>query len=178
LRIAAISGFFAHKSEDSERLIKKSIEIAQTPAQRVQGYIYLGVIATENGDFTQSKQHFEQALLTTSGIKEPQQRIYFAAVTNGYYARLQALMGNHKKAITLYTLAIEQANRAGIKQKLALSQLNQGLAEAYLAQGDKVQSAQTAKIATKLAKEALKLCETNNTALSFAVNRRAALRCD
>jgi hypothetical protein len=181
LRILAISEFFAYKSSESEKLLDLSIKIAQDKLptdQTAQSYIYLGVIATENSNFARAKQYFEYALLTTNGTKDPQQRAYSAAIINGYYARSQALAGNSKKAITLYTLAIQQANRAGIKQKLALSQLNEGLAESYLAQGNKTQSAETAKLAAKLANEALKFCETNNTALSFAIERRAVQRCD
>jgi hypothetical protein len=181
LRILAISEFFAYKSSESEKLLELSIKIAQdklTADQTIQSYIYLGVLATENRYFRQAKQHFDYALLATSGIKTSQQQAYFGAVINGYYARSQALAGNNRKAIALYRLAIEQASRAGIKQKLALSQLNQGLAESYLAQGSKIQSEQTAKLAAMLAGEALKFCETNNTALSFAIRRQAIERCD
>jgi tetratricopeptide (TPR) repeat protein len=181
LRIVAISEFFAYKSTEAEKLIEKSIEIAQlklTLEQTIQGYIYLGVISTEKGNFIKAEEHFEKALTVTLGISDLQRREYFTAIANGYYARSQFLAGNSKKSRALYTLAIQQANRAGIKQKLALSQLNQGLADSYLVQGNKVQSAETAKLAAKLADEALKSCEANNTALSFAVNRRTVERCD
>jgi tetratricopeptide (TPR) repeat protein len=181
LRILAISEFFAYKSQEAEKLLAKSIEIAQeklTSDQVVQSYIYLGVIFTENGNFTNAKRQFEQALLSTSGIDNAQRKAYFMASINGYYARSQFLAGDSKKAIVLYTLAIEQAERAGIKQKLALSQLNEGLAESYLAQGNKTQSVETAKLAVALATEALTVCEINNTALGFAVNRRAVKPCD
>jgi tetratricopeptide (TPR) repeat protein len=181
LRLLAISEFFIDKSTKAEELIIQSIKVAQeklTSAQVVQGYIYLGIIATEKKKFAQAKEHFERALIATIGISDPQRRTYLTGSTNGYYARSQFLAGKSKKSIELYALAIQQANRAGIKQKLALSQLNQGLADSYLAQGDKIQAKEAEHLALRLADEARQSCETNNTALSFAINRQVAKQCN
>jgi oligoendopeptidase F len=99
-------------------------------------------------------------------------------MVNGYYGRSQALAGNYQAAISFYQLATRKANLAGIQQHLALSQMRQGLAECYRAQGNQVMAEKEIAVANEEENEALKFCEINNTALSFAVIRKAARRCN
>jgi tetratricopeptide (TPR) repeat protein len=138
----------------------------------------LGLIDTENKRFTEARNSFDKALDKLRLITDKQQRSLLEAMVSGYYARMQAISGNTKQAIALYNAAIYQANMAGIQQRLALSQMYQGLAECYVTQGNKTLAGENTLIGNKLEEEALQFCEAGNTALSFAIVRKAAKPCN
>jgi hypothetical protein len=172
LHALAINSYLAYKAPYAESLLLESITLAQQQKDDFMiayGHIYLAIVKTKKKDFKAAKAGFEQALKIATSINQPQQQNYLQFVVKGYYARCQALALNSKEAITLYQMAIQHANAAGVRQYLALSQLHYGLAQCFRAQGDTLQTERALAKAELLEQEATKRCEVANTALSFAL---------
>jgi tetratricopeptide (TPR) repeat protein len=83
------------------------------------------------------------------------------------------LAGNIDQAINLYTRSITLAEKANIQQKLALSQLHQGLGECLMAKGDFKAAKIELAAAITLDRQARDRFEQNNSLLSFAVTRKS-----
>jgi tetratricopeptide (TPR) repeat protein len=180
LQSLAINGFFAHQAILAEPLLEQSIGLAQQQNDfytMAHGYAYLGIIKTELHKFDLATEQFKKALSLISFIEAPQKRAYLELVINGYYARSQALAGNTKLAIGLYQSAIAKINTAGVRQYLALSQLNYGLAQCLRAQNQTIEAEKTLVKAELFEEEAYKHCETANLAMSFALVRQVVRRC-
>jgi tetratricopeptide (TPR) repeat protein len=181
LQTAAISEFLAYRSTSAEASLQKSILLAEQQKDFYNasyGYIYLGVIKTEQRQFAQADRWFDQALTIIGNVDSLQRQFYLEFVVNGYYARSKALAGKIIQATNLYHLAINRARQAGVKQYLTLSQLHHGLAQCLSAQGQIKESERETAKAELLEEEALHNCESSNTALSFALNRKVTKLCE
>jgi tetratricopeptide (TPR) repeat protein len=181
LQMLAISQFVANRSPQSEEMLRQSLQLAlacKNSDYVLQGYTYLGFVKTERKQYLEAAKWFDKALEFTRQEAEPQKRVYLAFTVEGYYARLQALAGNLPSAIRLYQRAIEHANKAKVVQHLALSQLYRGLGTCYAQQKQQLNAERAFAKSEVLEEEAYKRCETNNTAMSFALERQAARRCN
>jgi hypothetical protein len=181
LQILSLSQFFAHQSLNPEKLLEKSITLAQRYQDNnylVQGYTYLGVVKTERKQFKEAKQYFRQALEKSQTGNSTQRLAYLQAGIKGYLARCEALSNNPQEAVNLYLDAISLAAQAGVQQYLALSQFHQGLSDCYKILGNTEQAAKALGKAEVLEEEAHKRCEANNTALSFALSRKPIKLCE
>jgi tetratricopeptide (TPR) repeat protein len=180
LQSLAINGFLAHQAILSEQLLEQSISLAQQQNDfytMAHGYAYLGIIKTELHKFDLATEQFNKALGLVSLLDTLPKRAYLEFVINGYYARSQALAGNTKAAIKLYQVAITKAQIAGVRQYLALSQLNYGLAQCLRAQNQTIEAEKTLVKAELFEEEAYKRCEAANLAMSFALVRQMVRRC-
>jgi tetratricopeptide (TPR) repeat protein len=173
MQMVAISKFFVDRSNANEavQLLEQSIAFAErgTNVETVaQNYVYLGLISTEQKQLTRAITFFEKALAVVPSITDAQLRVYTESTVKGFFARTQALSGNSREAVELYTAALESAQKAGVRQYLALSQLNQGLGESYQALGDQRKADKAFYSAELYEKEAQFLRQSNNKLLSFA----------
>jgi tetratricopeptide (TPR) repeat protein len=173
MQMLAISKFFLEPSADVEavQLLEQSIALAERSGNFeavAQNYVYLGVISTEKSQLAKANIFFEKALSVVPNIADSQSQVYTEATIKGHFARTQALGGNAREAVELYTAALEAAQKAGVRQYLALSQLNQGLGESYQALGDQRKADKAFYSAELYEKEALFLRQSSNKLLSFA----------
>jgi tetratricopeptide (TPR) repeat protein len=181
LQMLGISKFFAYRSLDSAELVKLSIVLAENQKNYehvVQGYIYMGVILTESRSFAEANIWFSQAITKVATIKSPQRKIYLSSTINGHQARCKTLSGQYSEALKLYNSSIIQARQAGVKQYLALSQLQRGLSKCYLKLGESKEAEKAEAKAEVFELEAQERCETGNTAMSFAPVQKVAKRCN
>jgi tetratricopeptide (TPR) repeat protein len=181
LQLLAISQFLAYKAPNAEKLIIQSITLAQQQRSNdriVQAYIYLGVINTHKRQFAKATNWFEQALITLNTVSDTQTKAYLGCAISGYYARCQTLARKFKEASTLYNIAINQAHQIGVKQYLAISQFQQGLAECYQNLGNQYETQKAQIKADAFREEAERYCQIANTALSFAPEPTPAKQCN
>jgi tetratricopeptide (TPR) repeat protein len=167
--------------DSAKRYIELSIELSDNPNQGkhlIKSYAFLGVVLTEEGNFSEAETYFEKAVGSLDKISSPYARKSEEAIVMGYFARSQMLAGRVDRAIEFYRYSLDLSKQLSIDQKLMLSQLHQGLGESLKRKGDMEQAQLELAMARKLENEAKERCETNNALLTFAVSRKIPERCN
>src|SRR5439155_23500611 len=97
---------------------------------------FLGIIRSEQGNFADSEESFTRANTYLNEITDTKARDYTEFAVTGYYARSLFLQGKVDRSMELYKQALSLGQKTNVQQKLALSQLHQGLGECFMALGE------------------------------------------
>jgi tetratricopeptide (TPR) repeat protein len=175
-QILGISAFGLKDSALAEQYLNNAIalakEVGNNPAIAIS-YALLGLVQSEQHRFTEAETNFTETQQALQKIIDTKARAYLEFSATGYFARSKMLAGNIDQAINLYTRSITLAEKANIQQKLALSQLHQGLGECLMAKGDFKAAKIELAAAITLDRQARDRFEQNNSLLSFAVTRKS-----
>jgi tetratricopeptide (TPR) repeat protein len=176
LQVLGISAYNLGYSSLTDVCLNRLITLARE--QKHYSYLamthaFLGIVRAEQARYQESDNNFAIAMQSLQQIEDKKSRLWFEFNVNGYYARSQMLASNVNKAIELYTRTLAIAEESNVQQKLALSQLHQGLGECLITRGDLKWAESELALATSLDKEARAQFEENNSLLSFATTRKS-----
>lgn len=150
----------------------KLAKSAENPYTLAIANSYMGIMRAEQNDSEGAERFFQQALTTADSIPDKTAQAQAEFYVNGYFARAQMLSGDSMQAAVLYNRALELSKAANIQESMALSQIHQGLAESYLAQGDTKRAKAEMEMATALDTQARTRFERSNNFLSLAYSSR------
>jgi tetratricopeptide (TPR) repeat protein len=177
IQILGLTAFNLKYPELAENYLNHALDMAikqDLKPQIAMAYTFLGLIQAEQGEWNNSENHFAQAFQALNKFPQNEKAYKFTDVLiSGYYARTQLLAGNIAKSKEFYQRALHLADEIKIEQKLALSQLHQGLGECLIAEGNIAQAKQVLTIAVAFDKQALTIYLLSRLLVSIVRNNYA-----
>lgn len=166
-----ISAFNLSYPTLAEHYLQYSLSQAEQqnfPSHQTISYVIFGVIQTEQQNFTAAETSFAKAFEVQKNIKDKIPAARALLMATGYFARMKMQAGDYDQAIASYNKAIAIASESIVRDKLALSQLHQGLGESLLARGKREAAKESFTIAADLDRQARERYQSNNKLLTFA----------
>lgn len=97
-------------------------------------YLWLGIMATEKGEYSKASEFYTQALSHSTNLPESAKADLISRV-KGYEAKNELAQGNYAKAITYYEISITNIRILDDYKNLECGQLYKGLSVCSLKQG-------------------------------------------
>ncbi|MEW6737996.1 MAG: hypothetical protein AB1489_42355, partial [Acidobacteriota bacterium] len=177
VQVMGISAFNLKFQSLAQTYLDHSVKLAEAQNNNsylVMSHIFSGITQAEQHHTAEAEIGFAKAFEALSKIADQKARDRMEYAVTGYYARAQMIAGNVDKATELYVRSLELAEKTNLQQKLALSQLHQGLGECLIAKGNIDRAKIELEMAIAFDKEAQKNFEYNNALLTFAVSNKVS----
>ncbi len=171
LQVAGLSAFSLHYNDIAVSYLKKSItysEILNAPAVTARSYAFLALIISEQNQFDQANDYFLLAEKQQQNISDDIFRQETLGIIIGYQAKANLLKKDYNKALELYQSKLNIIEKLHLNNNLEISQINEAMAMALLALGQKEKAQEHIATARRYHNIARVKKETNNCLLSLA----------
>ena len=174
-QLIGLSAFKLNYPALAETYLNQSIAMAEkhkNPGYLILSHSFLGIIKAEQLQHSQAAKHFEIAGQVLATIHHPSTRQSVEFIFRGYQARSEMLAGQATEAMASYKTAISIGKDIHIENKMALSQLHQGLGECMDSQGLKREAEVELMAAVELDQQAREKAAQSNSLLTFAASHK------
>ncbi|MBI4855095.1 MAG: hypothetical protein HY819_25110, partial [Acidobacteria bacterium] len=161
LQIGGLSSFNLGKHELANSYLKQAIEHSITlknPALVSRSYAFLSLILCEQKRFDQANNSFLLAESELNKVEDQTVRLELLSIIVGYKAKAMLLKNEYEKALELYQQKLSLLEQLKLENNLETSQVNEAMAIALTALGQK----EKAQNYTAIAKYHKNLAEANN----------------